>query len=253
MNAGAIGGPGGLGAAAGAVGSNDVSVQKEAFLKLLVAQLSNQDPLAPQESEQYIQQLTQFSTLEQLMNLNDGVSTLAVGQISNNSQEALRFVGRDVLANGDSVYLGAAGDASFSYRIDGEPAKVEVVVRDAAGNEVHRARVDAARPGMHSYRWDGQTATGNRAPEGRYQVNVEATDADGKPVAVDTWVRGRVTGVRFDNGYPELMIGDRRVAMGEVIEVSAGSGEPDEDAVPVAEQAAGGGWGAHRVKRKAAP
>ena len=84
----------------GATGASDaagqpdrgVNTDKEAFLKLLVAQVSQQDPLSPQDSDQYVQQLTQFSTLEQLMSLNSGVETLALGQMSNNSQEAFRFV-----------------------------------------------------------------------------------------------------------------------------------------------------------------
>ena len=74
------------------------SVEKEGFLKLLIAQLSNQDPMAPQDSEKYVQQFTQFSMLEQMMNLNKGVEGLSLGQISNNTQEAVRFVGRSVVA-----------------------------------------------------------------------------------------------------------------------------------------------------------
>ena len=69
------------------------SVEKEGFLKLLVAQLSNQDPMQPQDSEKFVAQLTNFSMLEQLMNLNKGVGQLSLGQISNNTQEAVRFVG----------------------------------------------------------------------------------------------------------------------------------------------------------------
>ena len=76
------------------------AVEKEGFLKLLVAQLSNQDPMQPQDADKYVQQLTNFSNLEQLMNLNKGVEQLGIGQLSNNTQEAIRFVGRDVVAKG---------------------------------------------------------------------------------------------------------------------------------------------------------
>ena len=74
-------------AGSGVPAERGVNSDKEAFLKLLVAQVSQQDPLSPQESDQFVQQLTQFSTLEQLMSLNKGVETLAVGQLSNNSHE----------------------------------------------------------------------------------------------------------------------------------------------------------------------
>ena len=85
------------------------SVEKEGFLKLLVAQLGNQDPMAPQESDKYVDQLTNFSMLEQMMNLNKGVNNLSIGQLSNNSQDAVRFVGREVVAKGDSISFGQEG------------------------------------------------------------------------------------------------------------------------------------------------
>jgi flagellar basal-body rod modification protein FlgD len=194
-----------------------VNTDKEAFLKLLVAQVSQQDPLSPQDSDQYVQQLTQFSTLEQLMSLNDGVETLALGQMSNNSQEALRFVGHDVIARGDKLTHDQGEAQDIAYDIKGDAAEATIVIRDAYGEVVYEQEIDPSA-GVQRYQWDGRTKDGRSAPSGRYSVSVEASDGD-KPVPVDTYVRGQVTGVRFDEGYPELMIGDRRVRMTEVVEV----------------------------------
>ena len=194
-----------------------VNTDKEAFLKLLVAQVSQQDPLSPQDSTQYVQQLTQFSTLEQLMSLNDGVETLALGQMSNNSQEALRFVGHDIIARGDKLTHDRGESQEIGYEIKGDADQATLVVRDGSGDVVFEKAIDPAS-GVQRYEWDGRTKDGRSAPSGRYTVSVEATNGDA-PVPVDTYVRGQVTGVRFDEGYPELMIGDRRVRMTEVIEV----------------------------------
>ena len=209
----------------GATGASDaagqpdrgVNTDKEAFLKLLVAQVSQQDPLSPQDSDQYVQQLTQFSTLEQLMSLNSGVETLALGQMSNNSQEALRFVGRDVIAQGDKLNHDRGETQEIGYEIKGEADQANIVVRDATGEIVFEQQIDVAQ-GVQRYEWDGRTKDGRSAPSGRYSVSLEAQKGD-TPVPVDTYVRGTVTGVRFDEGYPELMIGDRRVRMTEVVEV----------------------------------
>lgn len=195
------------------------AVDKEAFLKLLVAQISNQDPLAPQETEQYMQQLTQFSTLEQMMNLNEGVESLAIGQLSNNNQEALRFVGREVIARGDQLTLEGADPVPVRYQTDPEAATVTVTIYDAAGEAVRTAEVPADR-GSGTFEWDGADDDGVPQPAGRYTVSIEAVDAQGAPLTADTYLRGQVTGVRFDNGYPELMIGDRRMRLSDVIEVA---------------------------------
>ena len=201
----------------GSATDRGVNTDKEAFLKLLVAQVSQQDPLSPQDSSQYVQQLTQFSTLEQLMSLNDGVETLALGQMSNNSQEALRFVGHDVIARGDKINHDQGESQEIAYELKGEADKANIVIRDAYGEVVHEEEIDPSA-GVQRYSWDGRNKDGRSAGSGRYSVSVEATNGD-EPVAVDTFVRGQVTGVRFDEGYPELLIGDRRVRMTEVVEV----------------------------------
>lgn len=195
------------------------AMDKESFLKLLVAQISNQDPLAPQESEQYMQQLTQFSTLEQMMNLNEGVENLAVGQLSNNNQEALRFVGREVVARGDQITLEGNDQVPIRYQTEASAETVTITVYDAAGEAVKQVEVPADR-GSGTFQWDGTDDDGTPLPNGRYTVAIEAADAEGNPLTADTFLRGQVTGVRFDNGYPELMIGDRRMRLSDIIEVA---------------------------------
>lgn len=196
------------------------SLEKEQFLKLLVAQIGHQDPLNPQDSDQYMQQLTQFSTVEQLMNLNQGVDNLAVGQISANSQSALRFVGKEVMAVGDEVNLNGVNQPQVSYSVsDPSVADVEVTVYDNAGEAIYSQRVPASADGRGTFVWNGQDTNGQRAPDGDYHVSFRA-GTESEPVPVDTYVRGKVTGVRFDQGYPELMVGDKRLRLSDVIEVT---------------------------------
>ena len=205
-------------AASSTAEKDPVAVEKEGFLKLLVAQLSNQDPMEPQDSESYVQQLTQFSTLEQLMNLNKGVDNLALGQLTNNTQEAVRFVGRDVVARGNTFILDETGVAPVRYATGPEAERVTLTIHDENGDVVRTVTVAPERGGG-LYEWDGFDEEGHPAPPGRYRVVLEAVDAAGQPIPVDSFVRGQVTGVRFDEGFPELMIGDRRIRMSDVSEV----------------------------------
>ncbi len=222
MNIQGINGPG----LPGSGGSAEASVEKEAFLKLLVAQISNQDPMSPQGSESFMQQLTQFSTLEQLMNLNSGVDTLAMGQLSNNNQEAVRFVDREILARGNSLELSVGGDAEMNFNLEEGAQRVEVKILDENGRVI-RSLEEGVRGSEHHLIWDGKDEEGHRMPEGRYQVQIQAFGAEDQPRAVDMLVRGRVTGVRFDRGYPELMLGDQRVQLRDLIEVENAGLEPE--------------------------
>ncbi len=204
----------------GADETRRTSVEKEQFLKLLVAQIGNQDPLNPQDSDQYMQQLTQFSTLEQLMNLNKGVETLSIGQLSSNSQSAIRFVGKEVLASGNELSLDGTNQPGMNFSTtDPSVDSVTVNVRDESGEIIYTQAVAVPPNGQGEFTWSGADMNGQRMPPGRYRVEVDAEGENGN-VPVDTFVRGRVTGVRFDQGYPEIMVGERRLKLSDIIEVS---------------------------------
>ncbi len=194
------------------------SVEKEGFLKLLVAQLSNQDPMQPQESEKFVQQLTNFSMLEQMMNLNKGVGQLSIGQISNNTQEAIRFVGRDVVAKGSGLMWDEQGISPVRYNLQDDAESVTISIYDENGELVRQATLDG-RSGPGEFQWDGTDDEGQQREQGRYSVTVDAVDAEGEAMPVDTYVRGHVDGIRFDSGYPELLVDGRRLRMSDITEV----------------------------------
>ena len=195
------------------------AVEKEGFLKLLVAQLGNQDPMAPQDSDKYVDQLTNFSMLEQMMNLNKGVNNLSIGQLSNNSQDAVRFVGREIVAKGDTLSFDGSESPPVKYGMPHEAESATLSIYDSHGNLVRQEEVDAS-PGASQYTWDGRNNDGQLVAEGEYRIAIEATDAEDNPIPVDTYVRGKVESVRFDNGFPELIVNGRRLKMSDVTEVN---------------------------------
>ena len=178
------------------------AVEKEGFLKLLVAQLSNQDPMQPQDADKYVQQLTNFSNLEQLMNLNKGVEQLSIGQLSNNTQEAIRFVGRDVVAKGNTLHWDESGISPVRYNLQDEAETVTATVYDSNGSIVRTAQLPT-RAGKGQFEWDGRDDEGRQLEPGEYTVSIEAVNAK-DVMAVDTYF-GRVDGLRYDNGYRSLL------------------------------------------------
>ncbi len=180
---------------------------KDAFLKLLVAQIANQDPLKPMDDTAYVAQLAQFSSLEQQTTSNKMLELLATQQQGLANTAAMGLVGKDVTVRGGSVTLGGDGVGVVApFKIADSAEKVQVVVRDASGNVVRRADLGEQQAGRVDYRWDGRSDSGVSMPAGRYSVSVEATKANGQKVGVELESTGRVRAVSFEGGIAKLIL-----------------------------------------------
>src|SRR5260221_2991045 len=117
--------------------SNNQGLDKNAFLKLLVAQMKNQDPLKPMDNTEFVAQLAQFSNLEQVMGINQRLDTLtAQGQGLQNTEIA-GLVGRTVTVNGKTVGLdGSGGAASFRFTLRAASDQTTITFTDSSGKAV---------------------------------------------------------------------------------------------------------------------
>ena len=195
---------------------------KDEFLKLLVAQLSNQDPLNPQDSAAFVAQLADFSSVEQLMNIRDGLDTVAMAQQATTSTQVVGFIGREVTALGGSVHLdGEDPGADLAFSLAGEAESVRIGVVDPnTGETVATIDAGAMDAGEGTVRFEGLSQAGVPL-DGNYRFTVTAKGADGESVSATAWTRGRVLGVTFDAGYPELVLeGDRRLTLADVVRVA---------------------------------
>ncbi len=200
-------------------GSNELG--KDEFVRLLLAQLANQDPTAPQDSSAFIAQLASFAQVELLQTANSGLEALVVAQAASNQTQALTLVGRQVAYRADTFTLPETGDVSIGAKLSSKADEVTVTVVDESGKTVRTMRLGAHEAGEIEVRWDGRDDDGNRLPPGDYTVKVTAAKADGEDVPVETIRRARIDGVSFENGYPELIVGDSRIKLSEVLEVLA--------------------------------
>lgn len=191
---------------------------KDQFLKLLLAQLGNQDPLAPTDNQQFIAQLAQFSQVEQAETTNSNLESLLMAQASSNQTSTANFIGKEVLFKSDKVNLGPAG-ATVSAELAASAATVTITISDANGKVVHTINQEQVPAGRFNTAWNGMTADGVKLPEGNYTVKVEARDAKGNTITVDPRGRARCSGVTFESGYPELILNNLRVKMGDIVQV----------------------------------
>ncbi len=211
----------GAGTAAGGVTGS--SLDKEAFLQLLVTQLQHQDPLSPVTNEDFLAQLAQFASVEQLESINSGTQTGLLMQQSVSNALATGLIDQEVMLDGSIVELSGGASRSLSFDLS-EAAKVTVEIRDAAGALVRTLNVEDAamlEPGHHKVDWDGLDETGNVMADGYYQVNMSAMDAQGNSLALSPMLSGLVDGIRFSAGNAYLMVGGSEYTLSDVIEVRA--------------------------------
>lgn len=198
---------------------------KDDFLKLLMAQLANQDPTAPQDNSQMIAQLAQFSSLEAAQGTNSRLDTLLLAEANKNQTDYVNFIGKDVQFRTDSVDH-QQGLAQVSQgMLAGNAAKVTVDVMDSSGNVVREMNLGAQSAGPLQIIWDGNNNSGTSQPTGTYKVKVTATDASGAPVIADLHGTGAVTGVVFNNGIPKLTVNGTQITMSDVTSISERSAQ----------------------------
>lgn len=198
---------------------------KDAFLKLLVAQLSHQDPLKPMDGEQMVTQLAQFSALEQAVSQSAKLDLLST-QITGLSNSATTdLVGKTVTVRGQSIAFDGTSATGVSVNLAGPADKCTVTIRDANGNAVRTIDMGARGAGAMPIAWDGKDDKGNTVAPGSYSVDVKATNAAGASVSVSQDVTGKVVRVSFEKGYPELTLDSGATAPVSDL-VSVGSGKP---------------------------
>ena len=203
-------------------GSERGEMGQDIFFELLIAQLQNQDPLSPLDSTEFTAQLAQFSQLEKLNNMNTTLSYLQLYLASLNNAQAVDFIGKEIEAKGDSVQLSEGGSASINYELIEDTGSVTIKIYDQDMRLIRVLEAGSKNAGRQVETWDGKDKEGNQVGAGTYTFEVSAASVDGEEIAVSTYIKGSVTGVTFEDGITYLMLGEQKVAVGDVIKVLDG-------------------------------
>jgi flagellar basal-body rod modification protein FlgD len=191
---------------ASAAASQGGSLGKDAFLKLLVAQMKNQDPLQPTQGTEYVTQLAQFTQVEQAMSQTQTLSTLSAQLTGLQANEAVALIGKQVTVRGQSLTYDGVNQATASVKLGAAANDVTVSVKDASGKVIRTLKLGPAGQGPLKITWDGKDLNGQMVSPGSYSFDVSATTKDGAPVDVSKDVTGTVTKVSFDKGYPVVVL-----------------------------------------------
>jgi flagellar basal-body rod modification protein FlgD len=191
-------------------------ITRDDFMKLLIAQLQNQDPLSPMDNQEFAVQLATFNSLEQLVGMNEKLEQLASQQGLASEFNSAALIGKQVIGKGNEVNLSTSGDASLYYELAGNASKVTVKVLNSSGATVGQIVAGSQMAGAQSVTWNGENNLGHRLPAGPYRFEVNAADSSGNSVPVTSQVRGMVTGVNLEGPEPILEIGQLRISLSAV-------------------------------------
>jgi flagellar basal-body rod modification protein FlgD len=195
---------------------------KDDFLKLLVTQLRFQNPLSPLDNTEFTAQLAQFSSLEQLNNINTQLHDLLLFQNSLQNTLTSSLIGKQVKIPGNEVYL--KDTSEISYTLQENASKIKISVYNSGGELVKEVNLGQQTSGEKSYVWDGTDNSGNHLPEGHYQIKVEAFDDSGDPVNVSTVVYGTITGITFENNITYLIVDNKtKIQLSDIKEIQGGA------------------------------
>ena len=189
----------------------------DTFLTLLTTQLQNQDPLNPMDSNQFTQQLVEFSQVEQQINTNDNLQTLINQGNTGTGAYAVSYLGRAVtVANGQAPL--SDGSATWAYNLGTASTNTQLTVTDASGNVVYTGTGETAA-GAHAFTWDGTGTNGQQMPDGTYKLTVNAVAADGTAVTSSVTSTGVVSEVDMTSGTPQLVVGSMRIGLSSIANV----------------------------------
>ena len=192
------------------------------FLNLLVTQLQNQDPLNPQDSAEFASQLAQFTSLEQMIQMNDSLQSVAHYQASMNNMSSISLIGKEVtVADGNMILKTNGQCGAVNYVLEEDMAHLQVKVTDENGEVIYTSPDQGPLAvGNHSFVWDGRNDAGETMPDGKYNYQLVATDYNEEQQRINTTNTYLVDGVQFINGVTYLDIRGTLLPLGDVIAVS---------------------------------
>lgn len=198
--------------------NTDPAAAQDRFLKLLVAQLNNQDPMNPLDNAQMTSQMAQINTVTGIQQLNQTMESMATQFASMQAMQGTMMIGRSVVTEGNSLSVNEDGIAKGSVQLAGAANNVKVEITTAGGQVVGQVELGAQEAGQSNFTWDASKYTGDK---NTLKFRITATNAAGAAVETTSLMHSKVTGMNFDNGSVILNLENgKNIKYGDVRGVS---------------------------------
>lgn len=188
------------------------------FLKLLTAQMQNQDPLDPMDTAQYTQQLVQYSQVEQSIEQNQTLKSILASLGTQNLTQASALIGKAVESSETVSGLSGTMPAQWSWSADRSVKTLTAKITDSAGRTVDTRTVEAGDL-SGTLQWDGTTSAGRKLADGNYSITLEGTDASGNTVPVTAHAFGMVSDVELANGAVTVTVNGVKLPASSLVRI----------------------------------
>jgi flagellar basal-body rod modification protein FlgD len=205
-------------------GHGNANLDKDAFFKLMLTQLKNQDPMNPLKNHEMAAQLAQFSTLEQMSNMNSTLTKMEGKGSEPQNFQALNLIGKTVAGDSSKV-VRTQFDKSHDFNFNAPQDLSDAVVKVAnqKGEVVREYKMNNLKAGANKISWNGDNNDGVKQAAGEYQFRIEARDRIGQKVNVKTDFVGQITGMSFSPEGPVLQVGSQTIKMRDVRQITDSS------------------------------
>jgi flagellar basal-body rod modification protein FlgD len=213
---------------------------KDDFLKIMITQMKNQDPTSPFKAEQFATELAQFTSVEQLQNMNQSLNKMATQNQPLERMAMTNLIGKTVTVDRERFpHTEGQGD-SLSFSLPRDAATVHVSVVAMSGESILEKDLGDMKAGAHSFEWDGLKGNTVPAKNGEYMLKVSAKDEKDQSITTNPRSKTKVVGVSFDGGEPVFLVGDinkpDKVSMRNVVRI-----EESQELIPGAKSYAAAG------------
>src|SRR5277367_3975845 len=176
------------------------------FITLLLAQLQNQDPTSPVDSNTFLTQLSQLSEVQGITSLNTSFSALSSSLTSNQALQASSLLGHQALVNSSTATIAAGATVTGAVNVPQSTSQVTLSISDSSGALVSQINLGAQSAGLANFSWNGTTGNGSQAPAGTYTLTAQYAGATSGGTAATTLVNGTVESVSMGAGSTGLTL-----------------------------------------------
>ena len=208
---------------------NTIAENFDAFLQLLTTQLQNQNPLDPLDTNQFMQELVQFSSVEQQLKTNDYMEKLLATLSGQANSAVVSYLGKTVTADNSTAEY-SNGSAEWNFDLARGAETITVSVRDRDGTVVYEERLAGGEAGTYTFTWDGTTSDGKTATNGNYTISIDARDEDGNKVDASTDFTGTVTEIDLSGDEPMVSIEGKWVKLSSIRSIATSQSGTDANA-----------------------
>lgn len=210
-------------------GHGNANMDKDAFFKLMLTQLKHQDPMNPMKNHEMAAQLAQFSSLEQMTNMNTTLAKIESKSSQPQDFQALNLIGKTVAGDSSRVVRTQFDkEHDFNFDLTQDAGEVNVKVFTSQGEEVRNYKLTNLQAGTNKVSWNGKDEGGAMQAAGEYFFQVDAKNAAGNRIPVRTEFKGQITGISFSAEGPVLQVGNQAIKMKDVSQITDSSAKQND-------------------------